>query len=46
MEKIAHNDQERNEILRALIENEKARMQTYLDLTVIIKDCIQILKRQ
>jgi len=45
MGKIAENDQERNVILRSLIENEKNREQTYLDLTLIIKDCIQALKQ-
>lgn len=40
MDKIAENDRQRNVILRALAENEKAREQTYLDLIVIIKDCV------
>jgi len=46
MEKIAVNDQERNVILRVLAENEKTREQTYLDLILIIKDCVEALKRE
>jgi len=46
MEKIAENDQEQNAILRALAENEKIREKTYLDLILIIKDCVEALKRE
>lgn len=45
MGKIAENNQERNAILRSLVENEKTREQTYRDLTEIIKDCVQTLKQ-
>lgn len=44
MEKIADNDKERNAILHSLIEHEKAREKTYLDLTQIIKDCVKAMK--
>ncbi|KAL6262041.1 hypothetical protein P5V15_007133 [Pogonomyrmex californicus] len=46
MKKITDNDQERNAILCSLIENEKAREKTYLDLTLIIKDCVEVLKEK
>jgi len=32
--------------MRALAENEKTRVQTYLDLILIIKGCVEALKRE
>ncbi|XP_071653591.1 uncharacterized protein [Temnothorax longispinosus] len=46
MEKIAENERERNELLRTLVDNERAREQTYLELTSIIKDCVKTLRRE
>ncbi|XP_077280543.1 uncharacterized protein LOC143907573 [Temnothorax americanus] len=45
MEKIAENEREQNELLRTLVDNERAREQTYLELTSIIKDCVKTLRR-
>ncbi|XP_043282269.1 uncharacterized protein [Venturia canescens] len=45
MQQIADNDKERNEIFRTLVESQKTRDEAFSQLTVVIKDCVDALKR-
>ncbi|XP_025153385.1 uncharacterized protein LOC105192075 isoform X1 [Harpegnathos saltator] len=46
MQQIADNEKERNECLRAFIEAERSRETTYSELLIIIKDCVEVLKKK
>lgn len=39
------NDRERNEILRTLVESQKERDQVMLNLTGLLQDCVEHLKK-
>lgn len=52
MEKMAENDgqrneneRERNEILRTLVESQKERDQVMINLTGVLQECVQHLKK-
>lgn len=46
IQQIADNEKERNECVRAFVAAENCREKTYSDLMMIIKDCVEVLKKK